>query len=455
MVLSAGCGQESGGSAFRALLPGASRGFGSSRPAASIQGLSDELMGNGKITHVVIIFQENRTTDNLFNGLPGADTVRRGKNSRGQIVDLRPTLLTAPYDVSHKHRAFNTEYANGMVNGFNDVVTVCKKLQHCPPPELRAYGYVPRHEVEPYFIMAERYTFADRMFQTNEGPSFPAHQYILSGTSAISNGSSLRAAENPYTPEGKLTGGCDSPAGSNVWLIDAAGDEDRTVYPCFERRTLMDLLEKNGLTWHYYQEHIKPGLWNGPDAILHIRKSHEYFANVVAPSSQVLTDVVRGNLANVVWVIPDAKASDHAALTDGSGPSWVASIVNAVGNSKYWNHTAIFVTWDDWGGWYDHVKPPRHNSYELSFRVPLIVISPYARGHYVSHREHEFGSILKFTEKAFGLGSLGTTDVRSDDLADCFNFLQRPRAFKKIPALLSPAYFSSQPISNQDPDDDF
>jgi phospholipase C len=129
--------------------------------------------------------------------------------------------------------------------------------------------------------------------------------------------------------------------------------------------------------------------------------------------------------------------------------------VNAIGKSKYWDHTAIFVTWDEWGGWYDHVKPPQYNSYELGFRVPLIVISPYAKSHYVSHREHEFGSILKFAERALGLGSLDTTDVRSDDLADCFNFSRGPRAFKKIPAPLPPRYFLSQPISNRDPDDDF
>ncbi len=90
---------------------------------------------------------------------------------------------------------------------------------------------------------------------------------------------------------------------------------------------------------------------------------------------------------------PTKLASDHPAVTDGSGPSWVASVVNAVGESPYWNDTAIFVVWDDWGGWYDHVKPHIFNNYELGFRVPFLVISPYARRHYISHTPHEFGSI--------------------------------------------------------------
>ncbi len=443
IAFTAGCGQP----------PGVQIPFA---PATLQNGATSLVLGRGKIRHVVIIFQENRTVDNLFNGLPGADTARSGKNSHGQVVKLQPTSLTAPYDVSHKHLAFETEYDDGSLDGFSNVVSVCKKGARCPAPDVRAYGYVPRHDVEPYFTMAESYAFADHMFQTNQGPSFPAHQYILSGTSTIRNGSQLRAAENAYTPERKFTGGCDSPAGSRVWLIDSAGAENRQVYPCFERQALIDLVEaQKGLTWRYYQHHVGPGLWSGPDAIKNIRRSPAYATHVLSPSSRVLTDIAAGHLANVVWVIPSAKASDHAGQTDGSGPSWVASVVNAIGTSKYWDNTAIFVTWDDWGGWYDHVKPNQYNSYELGFRVPLIVISPYARAGYISTKQHEFGSILKFTEEAFALGSLGTTDVRADDLSDCFNFARAPRRFKIIPAELPPSYFLKSPASDEPPDTDF
>ena len=129
------------------------------------------------------------------------------------------------------------------------------------------------------------------------------------------------------------------------------------AYPCFDRPALTDLVDAQGLTWHYYQAHGGASLWNGPDAIKHIRDSSEYSTDVTWPPSKVLTDIAGGNLANVVWVTPTAQASDHANITDGSGPDWVASVVNAIGGSQYWDNTVIFVTWDDWGGWYDHVPP--------------------------------------------------------------------------------------------------
>jgi phospholipase C len=403
-----------------------------------------------KISHIVIIVQENRTPDDLFNGLPGANTARSGLNSKGEVVPLKPISLTAPYDLSHTHQSFVTEYNAGQMNGFNNASSTCRSVTVCIPQEVRAYGYVPRSEVQPYFAMAEQYAFADDMFQTNEGPSFPAHQYIVSGTSAIANGSPLRAAENPIRPNGIDTGGCDSPSGSLVTLIDASGNEGQSIFPCFSRISMMELLDRKSLTWRYYQAQPGAGLWNAPDALVGIRARAGYAHNVVTPPARVLTDIATGKLADVVWVTPTALASDHALATNGSGPSWVASVVNAIGKSSYWQSTAIFVVWDDWGGWYDHVTPPLLNSYELGFRVPLIVISPYAKSHYVSHVEHEFGSILKFTETIFGLPSLHTTDERSDNLFDCFDFSQAPRKFLPIQAKYPPSYFMHQPSTEPD-----
>jgi phospholipase C len=406
---------------------------------------------------VVIIVQENRSVDNLFNGFPGANTVRSGENSWGQTVDLQPVPLTAPYDISHRHSAFVTEYANGNMNGFNLVSSRCKpaprKSGECPPQGVAAYAYVPYSEVRPYWDMAKQYTFADNMFQTNQGPSFPAHQYLVSGTSTIGYASSLRASEEPLTPRDKFTGGCDSPKGSTVAVIDQYGNENRTVYPCFDRISLMQEAHDASVSWRYYQHNLGAGAWHAPDAIRAIRYGTSY-DDVVTPPSQVLTDIANGNLAHIVWVTPTAAASDHAGLTNGSGPSWVARVVDAIGGSQYWKTTAIFVTWDDWGGWYDHVAPTIYNSYELGFRVPLIVISPYAKQGYVSHVQHEDGSILKFTEETFGLPSLGTTDERSDDLSDCFDFGSSPHRFKPIHAEYSARYFLDQPLSNKSPDDD-
>jgi phospholipase C len=165
----------------------------------------------------------------------------------------------------------------------------------------------------------------------------------------------------------------------------------------------------------------------------------------------------------VSWVIPTGQASDHPVTTDGSGPSWVASIVNAVGNSPYWANTAIIITWDDWGGWYDHVKPPLLlNQYEIGFRVPMIVVSPYAKPAYISHDFYEFGSILKFIENTFGLNNIapGATLIYADqfpgtgDLSDCFDFTQAPLLFHSIPAKFNAAHFLNDKRPPTDPDDD-
>jgi phospholipase C len=169
----------------------------------------------------------------------------------------------------------------------------------------------------------------------------------------------------------------------------------------------------------------------------------------------VLTDIANRQLPEVSWVIPSGANSDHASINEGAGPSWVAAIVNAIGNSPYWDNTVIFITWDDWGGWYDHVPPPQIiNSYEYGFRVPLIVVSRYAKPGYISHTTHDFGSILKFVEETFNLPSLGYADARADDLSDCFNFSQKPLRFQTIAAPLNAEHFLNDRRPPTDPDND-
>jgi phospholipase C len=302
--------------------------------------------------------------------------------------------------------------------------------------------------------MAEQYTFADEMFETSQGPSFPAHQYLVSGTSAISDGSPYKASENAADPAGVgHQGGCDSVYSATVQTIDEKGGRGPFVFPCFDRISIMHVMNQRYVSWRFYQERSGSGQWHSVDALENIRHSNSY-TNVRWPSSTVLKDINRGDLASVTFVTPSAAASDHAGRTDGFGPSWVASIVNAIGKSSYWNSTAIIVVWDDWGGWYDHVKPTIYNSYELGFRVPMIVVSPYAKTQHVSHVPYEFGSILKFIETTFYLPSLNTTDTRATDLSDCFNFGAQPRAFKPIPAKYSAKYFERRPVDNRSVDDD-
>jgi phospholipase C len=419
-------------------VPSSSHGF----PLLSRPQSHARKQSSGLIQYVVIIVQENRSFDNLFQGFPGANTAATGLNSKGQTVSLRPMDMTAPWNVSHSHEDFEREYAGGQLNGFSNARSECGGV--CPQKRLRAYGYVPQAEVGPYWTLAQSYTIADNMFQSNEGPSFPAHQYLISGTSSTSDGSTQLASENPK----KSMGGCDSPSGTTVTTIDSYGQQGSPVFPCFNRESLMDLLDQSSLSWHYYQAQSGPGLWNAPDAVSPTYGSPEFSSDVVVPSSQFLTDIGNGVLSNVTWITPTAQASDHPMLTDGSGPDWVASVVNAIGESQFWDNAAIFVVWDDWGGWYDHVTPPNYSSYDLGFRVPMLVISPYANTGYVSHAQHEFGSILKFTEEQFGLPSMGTTDERADDLSDCFNFNQSPTPFVAVPTTRGKSYFLTHRTSS-------
>jgi phospholipase C len=431
------------------------------------------------IQHIVIIFQENRTPDNLFQDpvliSRGADIASSGKNSLGQVIPLAAIDLGTTgsnpqnYDLSHAHAAFVAMYDGGKMDGAN--LIPCSPAAECPPtahPNAQ-FKYVTQADVQPYFALAEQYTFGDRMFQTNEGPSFPAHQFIIAGTSAPTTTSPLFAAENPALSPA----GCIASALNTVAMIDAAGSESAqpAQYPCFDHPTVTDLLGAQKVSWRYYAPSAG-SIWTGPDAITHICGPQtvngtltctgaEWTANVIIPQTQVLTDIANGKLAQVSWVIPDGKSSDHALSNDGSGPSWVASIVNAIGNSAYWANTAIIITWDDWGGWYDHVPPTVINDgaswgsgYVYGFRVPLIVVSPYAKLAYISHVRHDFGSILKFIETTYHLTSLGYADGRADDLSDCFALIQTPTTFHAIPAHLDAAFFINDHRPPVDPDDD-
>ncbi len=399
--------------------------------------------GTLPITHVIIVIQENRTTDNLFQGLAGADTQNYGLDSEGNHVPLHAVSLGWNGDISHSHDNFLTEcnpnssdLALCQMNGWNHAHA---NGAHCTGTGTNecAYGYVPRSETQPYFDMAAQFAFGDRMFETNEGPSFPAHQELISGTaSAAPQAPSRQISANPQPK--KSGGGCDSAPGTTVETIPLkpiGAPEGKPVKACFDRQTLGDLLTQADVSWRYYQCGTGPGLWHAYDAIEHIWDGGNYSNLVIPEPQQILSDINDNSLAAVSWVTPDGMHSDHPGAGNTGGPSWVSAIVNAVGQSSYWDSTAIIVTWDDWGGWYDHVAPHRRNNYNLGFRVPILLISPYVvQSGYVSHVRHEFGSILHFTEETFGTGNLGTTDATSDDLQDSFNYDQAPRPFSPITA---------------------
>jgi phospholipase C len=434
---------------------------------------------SSKIKHVVVIFQENRSTDNLFQDpvliARGADIASSGVNSHGQTIALTSidlgTAGSKPqnYDLSHSHRAFtsmcdlNTSSSTCRMDGADLIEISCDSGASGCPAANPQFKFVAPSDVQPYFALAEQYSFGDRMFQTNQGPSFPAHQFLISGTSAPTASSPLFAEDNPTrTPD--VDTGCIAPPDETVSMIDPSGIET-TQYPCFDHPTLTDELNANGISWRYYAP-AAGSIWTAPNAIQHMCGPNvpppnatscigsDWVNNVVLSHTQVLTDISNHQLQQVSWVIPDGRVSDHALSNDGSGPSWVASVVNAIGNSQYWADTAIIIAWDDWGGWYDHVSPKVINSYEYGFRVPLIVVSPYAKAKYISHTTHDFGSILRFMEETFSVSSLGYADAAADDLSDCFDMNQTPLIFQTIDAPLNAAHFLNDHRPAVDPDDD-
>jgi phospholipase C len=434
-----------------------------------------------KIEHVVIIFQENRTPDNLFQDQnlinAGADIAGSGLNSSGQTITLTSEPLGVGYDIGHSHEAFLDMYDNGAMDGANLIPVTC---YDSPCPSNAQYYYVQASDVQPYFTMAEQYTFGDRMFQTNEGPSFPAHQFIISGTSAPTATSTSFVSGNPTgIVDANDNTGCTAPPAEFVYLINPSGVENTTMYPCTDHPALTDELDANNLSWKYYAP-TAGSLWTSPNAIQHICGPNatppnatacvgsDWVNHVVLYSSgnaaPILTDISNGQLSAVSWVIPAGQNSDHAGSTENTGgPSWVAAIVNAIGTSSYWANTAIIVTWDDWGGWYDHVPPPKvindgtswGSGYVYGFRVPLIVISPYAKAAYISHIDHDFGSILNFIEGTFSLKSLGYADAATtDNLSDCFDFSQTPLVFQTIPAAMNADHFLHDQRPPTPPDND-
>jgi phospholipase C len=393
------------------------------------------------IEHVVIVIQENRSFDNLFHGYPGADTASVGKNSLGATIPLQSTPFEAPFDIVHNFANFRKAYDNGKMDGFDTESAGGQLSGYANPP----YGFVPASETRLYFEMAQQYVLADRMFPSNIDGSFVSHQYAIAGQAQ-------GAVDYPIG-----FWGCDGPPTDTVTTLT----QQRTIGPpeqaCFDYTTIADELDQKGLSWRSYSPRFgdqSGGVWSGFQAVRHIRKGPEWATNVISPETQILTDVPAGKLASVTWVTPTFANSDHARVdTATGGPNWVASIVNAIGESPFWNSTVIFVFWDEWGGWYDHVPPPQVDYDGTGIRVPLLCISPYASKGVVSHVPYETGSILKFVELTFGLAPLSASDKRATSAG--YGCLTRtsPRPFVPFATTLGPRYFLRQKASSRAPDD--
>ena len=426
------------------------------------------------ITHVVVIIQENRSFENLFAGYPGADApltgcaipegsrtarprvsgrlARPGSSSDcppGDItVPLRPITFDDP-DLGHDWQKSQREYDKGRMDGFSKFRT---SHQWGPYP---AYTYVERSLIKPYWDIARQYVLADKMFPTEWGGSFTGHLTLVAGTDDIHRSPSEAEIDNPTAAPYD----CDSPPGTKSSYVTSEPkvEMNKGPFPCFDQwNSIADVLDNAGVSWKYYATKIlDAGIWEPFEAMRHVRYGRDWKANIIAPQTKILTDPGTGNLASVSFVTPSLVDSDHPwGKGSDKGPSWVASVVNAIGESSYWDSTAIVVLWDDWGGWYDNAKPPQLDYRGLGFRVPCLIISPYAKVGYVDSTQHEFASILRFIEQVYGTESIGPpsqgyTDQRATSLNAAFDFRQAPRSFTAIPSKYPLSHFLHEPPSEE------
>ena len=462
--------------------------------------------------HIVLIIQENRTPDNLFQGLclppygkatacgtgqNQYDIQSFGYDKNDDQVPLSPVPLGNAYDPGHSHASFEL-----MCNPNKTTYFPCSQntlLSTADCPSNCSFQYVDPSvtpTIYPYLYMAQNFGWANRMFQTNQGPSAPAHQFLFGGTSAPSADDDATAtfvAENP----GGL--GCLAPLDAIYNLIDPASAPREfqllnnplgTV--CFTRQTMAGLLENSHHTWRYYAvgwpaRDVSSNIWTAPNWIKDICQPDSTFTqclgqdwinNVDLKPSDVLIDLETCNLKDMIWVTPTGQNSDHpsddAASPHSGGPAWVANIINGVAASPctdtingksvpYWQDTAIIVTWDDWGGFYDHVLPTflsapaeGQGDYQYGFRVPLIFVSAYTTHIIDSSAQYDFGGILRFAERNFGIteGALGFADARSISNLGAFYDLRRaPKKFS-IPTEVPAAAFLNEQAPPDPPDND-
>jgi phospholipase C len=400
------------------------------------------LRSTSPIQHVVVIIQENRTFDNLFNGYPGANTVTQGLDSAGQTLPLKEIPLDDRSVVGHELTDFLSAYDGGKMDGF-DLET------GGGAPGYYAYERTRKGDVRTYWDIAAQYVLADNHFPSNLDSSFVAHQYLIAAQAQS-------AVDIPSANWG-CTEGYDEVPTITQQRTYGPGES-----PCFDYTTIADELDAADLTWRYYAPAVSVagGTWSAYQAIDHIYQYGQgplWTADVISPETKVLSLAPDGTLPAVTWVVPSVVNSDHPGLTKDTGPSWVASVVNAIGESPYWSSTAIFVLWDDWGGFYDHVPPPQKDYDGLGIRTPLLCISPYAHKGVVSHEQYESAGILRFIEDTFGLQQLAAADARATSAAKgCLDYTQQPRPFTPFTKLkYSREFFLRQAPDYRPPDTDF
>jgi phospholipase C len=386
---------------------------------------------NAQIQHIIVIVKENHSFDNFFGQFPGANGATSGQTSTGQTVPLVQASDT-PYNCGHSWAVAHKDVNGGMMNGF-DLTCVNQG----------AYVQYSPSQIPAYWQLAHTYALAEDMFATLEGPSFPNHSYMFAGNSN-------NAVDNPtnITSQQLYGWGCDAAAvGTVVHSINPSTNTDYYQPTCFTMTTMAEILDRARVNWRVYSP--QPGtsgyVWNFVSYFSQLWHGQDRQDSV--PNTQFLSDIANCQLPQVSWIIPPLGVSEHPPESVANGMNWTVQQINAVMNSTcgYWQHSVIVLTWDDWGGFYDHVPPPVETFFGFGIRVPLLMISPYSKAGYISHTLYSFDSINAFIEHTFHSGCL-VADCFSttNDLTDMLNLGQTPLSTIQLEAL--PAVRMKYPV---------
>lgn len=411
------------------------------------------------IKHVIIIMQENRSFDTYFGTFPGADGIPM-QNGVPTVCVPNPKTgqCEKPYhdpnDVNrggpHAATSATTDIDGGKMDGFIATVTGAKQTACINPDapgcvngvhEVDVMGYHDQREIPNYWAYAQNFVLQDHMFEPNASWSLPSHLFMVSGWSAYC----------------KISG---DPA-SCVNALDGPPSRLNTSKNDYAWTDLTYLLYKNNVSWAYYLSEGQepdcendamecqpkalrlrvPGIWNPLPAFDTVKQDGQ--VSNIQTLDKYLAAVKAGTLPNVAWIVPENQVSEHPPAKVSLGESYVTGLINAAMQGPEWNSTAIFLAWDDWGGFYDHVVPPKVDENGYGLRVPGLVISPYAKQGFVDHQTLSFDAYLKFIEDDFLGGQRldPKTDGRPDprptvredapqlgDLVNDFDFSQPPRA---------------------------
>ncbi len=373
------------------------------------------------IKHVVVIVKENHTFDNYFGSFPGAEGTNTYKKSTGEVLPVGHAPDRTTRDLSHAHAAGLVDYNNGKMDGWD-----------LPGSSFEGaalgYSQYTEQDIPNYWQYAKHFVLADHFHAEMIGPSFPGHLAVLAGQAgwALGNPDAI-----PYW-------GCDQAASTRIDVEDQATCTQKKVFPCFDIPTVPDILPSN-VKWKFYGSnfYVLNEIWSMFNAVKSIRQGPGW-QNVVNVSD-FEKDIDGKTLPEVSWLVNQDLNSEHPNIGSVcAGEDWTVQKINKLMQSDYWKDTVILFTMDDYGGWYDHVPPPRKygcdpaRPYGLGFRVPLIIMSPYAKPGLVFKEVAEHASIPKFIGKIFGAKKTlhdldpAAQDAQANDLMNAFDFKQTP-----------------------------